>query len=128
MELGYTKKTQDSYEEAIRRVEEATEHNGFKVVNRLDMGGILNSKGFPRDPVYMLEICHAPSASEVLQANMDISLLLPCKINVYLQDGETYISALDPGIMAQFFKEDAITQIASHVGQAIHTIVDEAAR
>lgn len=127
MELGYTKPAHVGYEEAIKKVEAATEHNGFKVVNRLDMGGILKSKGFEREPIYILEICHAPSASEVLKENLAVSLLLPCKVNVYTENGTTFISALDPEMMGQFFQEDGILQVAQRVGKTVRAIVDEAA-
>lgn len=127
MELGYTKKTAKSYDEAIKSVEQATEHHGFKVINRLDMGGILKSKGFEREPIMVLEVCHAPSASSVLKQNIDISLLLPCKVNIYTQQGETYISGLDPAVMKQFFDDETIQRIADEVEEKIKGIVDEAA-
>lgn len=127
MELGYTKKTAKSYDEAIKSVEQATEHYGFKVINRLDMGGILKSKGFEREPIMVLEVCHAPSASSVLKQNIDISLLLPCKVNIYTQQGETYISGLDPAVMKQFFDDETIQRIADEVEEKIKGIVDEAA-
>lgn len=126
MELGYTKATTKSYEEAIASVEQATEANGFKVINRIDMGGILKSKGFEREPIMVLEICHAPSASTVLKQNIDMGLLLPCKVNVYSRNGEMFISALDPSMMKSFFQEPEIQAIADQVEKTVKAIVDAA--
>lgn len=124
--LGYTKTTTKSVEQAVEDLGTAVESNGFKVLNQLDISGILNGKGFDCEPTRILEVCHAPSAAAVLDANVNISLLLPCKINVYARQGQTYVSALDPGMMKQFFEEPEILKIADDVQTAIKRIVDQA--
>lgn len=124
--LGYTKTTNKNMDQAVQDLETAVESNGFKVLNQLDIGAILNSKGFDCEPTRILEVCHAPSAAAVLEANVDISLLLPCKINVYQRKGTTHVSALDPGMMKQFFDEPEILKIADEVQSQIKRIVDQA--
>lgn len=124
--LGYTKATNKNMDQAVADLETAVESNGFKVLNQLDIGAILNGKGFDSEPTRILEVCHAPSAAAVLEANVDISLLLPCKINVYQRHGTTYVSALDPGMMKQFFTEPEILKIADEVQTQIKRIVDQA--
>ncbi len=124
--LGYTKATKKSVDQAVADLGTSVESNGFKVLNQLDIAGILNSKGFDCEPTRILEVCHAPSAAVVLEANVDISLLLPCKINVYQRDGQTYVSALDPAMMKQFFAEPEILKIANEVEVSIKRIVDQA--
>ena len=124
--LGYTKTTKKSVDQAIQDLGTAVESNGFKVLNQLDIGGILTGKGFDCEPTRILEVCHAPSAAAVLDANVDIGLLLPCKINVYQRQGQTYVSALDPGMMKQFFSEPEILKVADDVQAAIKRIVDQA--
>jgi uncharacterized protein (DUF302 family) len=128
MMLGYSKETTDNVSDALDKVTKAVESHGFKVLNQLDFGQILASKGLEREPIIQLEVCNAQSAFTVLNSNIEIGLLLPCKINIYQKDQKTYISFLDPEMMKEFFKESAIHKVADEVRVSLKTIVDESAR
>lgn len=128
MVIAYTKETAGSVGDAIEKVAKAVESQGFKVLNQLNLGQILASKGLDRDPIIQFEVCHAPSAFAVLNSNVDIGLLLPCKINVYQEGQKTYISALDPNVMKVFFTEPDIQRVADEVRVSLKNIVDQAAR
>jgi len=123
-EFGYTVKTDKSIEEAIESVEKATAENGFRVLHIHHVDQTLKDKGFDREPYKIIEVCNAKFASQVLNADIDIGLFLPCKINVYSDGGQTVISGLRPKIMGQFVENDLIEKTASDVDTIILNIID----
>ncbi len=124
-ELAYTVETEKSVEDAVHAVEEATAARGFRVLGVHDVGAILKEKGFPREPMVIVEICNAKFASAVLEADVNIGTLLPCKVNVYRDGGKTYLSALRPQMLAEFFPVEAVRKTAAEVEKVVTAIVDE---
>ena len=114
------------FEQAVSAVEaRATEH-GFRVLHTHDVAATLAEKGFPREPLKIIEICNAKYASQVLNHDVKIALMLPCPISVYLQDGRTHISTRLPTSMIEFFPAAGIESLASEVESIVLRIVEEA--
>ena len=83
MRIDYTVATDKSYDEAVAAVVERTGANGFRVQHVHDVAATLAEKGFGRDPVSIVEVCNAKFASQVLERDINIGLMLPCPIMVY---------------------------------------------
>jgi len=90
-----------------------------------DVKETLAGKGFDREPLKIIEICNPMYASEVLKADVKISLMLPCRIVVYVEDGRTFISALRPKVISEFYPEAKIKETAEEVDRMVLSIVDE---
>lgn len=91
-----------------------------------DVAATLREKGFAREPLKIIEICNAKYASQVLDKDVKLALMLPCPISVYIQDGKTYISTLLPTSIVEFFPQAGIEKTAAEVEKAVLGIVDEA--
>ncbi|MCL4318929.1 MAG: DUF302 domain-containing protein [Firmicutes bacterium] len=125
--LAYKKPSAKTQEEAIVSVQVSVEAEGFKVLNTLDIGDILHSKGLERDPIVILEVCHANSAYTLLAQNVDMGLFLPCKITIYRQAGQTFISALDPHFITQLIRPDSqVEKLVDEISSVLYRIVDNA--
>jgi uncharacterized protein (DUF302 family) len=124
--LDYTVETQKPFDEAVRAVEQATAAHGFRVLHTHDVAATLAEKGFPREPLKIVEVCNARYASEVLEKDIRTALMLPCPISVYSRQGKTFISTMRPSLIADFFPEAKIEQTALAVETAVRQIVDEA--
>lgn len=127
MELDYTVTTEKSYAEAVEAVQEAAKAHGFRVQFTHDVAATLAEKGFHREPVSIIEMCNAKHAHEVLAADVRIGLMLPCPVMVYESDGQVSISTMRPSLIAQFFPDARIDDVAREVEAAIIAIIDEAA-
>lgn len=90
------------------------------------MAATLAEKGFPREPLKIIEICNARYASEVLKKDVKISLMLPCPISVYVEGGKTRISTLLPTSLVDFFPQAGIQDLASQVETIVLKIIEEA--
>ncbi len=124
----YTVKTGKSFDEAVSAVERNSEAKGFRVLHTHDVAATLAGKGFPREPLKIVEICNARYASEVLQKDITTALMLPCPISVYEKESKTHISTMLPSIMSEFFPGKGIEAVANEVEKAVLAIIDESAR
>lgn len=127
MELDYTVPTAKSYADAVRAVTGSSEAHGFHVQFVHDVAATLAEKGFGRDPVTIVEVCNARYASQVLERDAKIGLMLPCPIMVYEQGSEVLISTMRPSLIGSFFPEAGIDEVAAEVEKHLVAIIDEAA-
>ena len=124
MDFDYTVTTEKSFEEAVAVLEEETKKAGFKVLYIHDVAATLKEKGFEIEPLKIIEICNAKSAYTVLQADMKIGLCLPCKINVYQKEGQTFVSGMRPIILPKFFPNANLGNLPAEVDAIIKGIID----
>jgi len=124
MEIDYTLQTKKSFDEAVESVEAETGRAGFRVLYVHDVKETLSKKNFIIDTLKIIEICNAKNAYTAIQKDINLALCLPCKINVYVKNGKTYISGMKPVIMKEIFIN--IDDLVDDVEKAIHTIVDNA--
>jgi uncharacterized protein (DUF302 family) len=126
--LAYTVKTAKSVDDAVSAVQQNTADRGFRVLHTHDLAATLAEKGFPREPLKIVEICNAKYASEVLKKDVTAAIMLPCPIVVYQQDGQTWIGTMKPSAIAGFFPGKSLEFVAEQVEAVVLSIVDESAR
>ena len=96
----HTVDTQKSFEAAVEAVETKVAEKNFRVVNTYDVAATLTEQGFPRSPLKIIEVCNARLASEALEKDINVALMLPCPIAVYTEGRENFYqhdAALSPG-------------------------------
>lgn len=125
MDFDYTVTTEKSFDEAVKTVEQETKTAGFRVLYIHDVTATLKEKNFEIEPFKIIEICNAKSAYTVLKADMRIGLCLPCKINVYQKEGQTFISGMRPIILPQFFPNANLGNLPTEVDEVIRGIIDK---
>lgn len=123
--FDYTVETARDFDDAVTAIEAKSKEKGFGVLHVHDVKATLANKGFDREPLKIIEICNPKYASEVLKADIKISLMLPCPISVYVEKGKTYISALRPKLISDFYPEANIKAVAEEVDTIVLNIVDE---
>ncbi len=126
MEFDYTINTPKSFAEAVLSVEEEVPKADMRVLYVHDVQKTLAEKGFKREPFKIVEFCNAKFASEFLDIDIKIGLCLPCKINVYTKDGQTFISGMRPIVLQQFFPQADLGEKPKEVDQIIQSIINNA--
>lgn len=97
MSFAFTVKTQKSIDDAVTNLTENLKEIGFGVLETLNFKKILSEKGLEfSDDYRLMEVCNPNLAKQVLEANPDLGLLLPCTIAVYQKDNENFISVARP--------------------------------
>ncbi len=97
MSFTHTVKTCKNIEDVITNLTKELKEINFGVLETLDFKKILTEKGLEFSEDYkLLEVCNPHLAKQVLEANPDLGLLLPCTIAVYQKDNENFISLAKP--------------------------------
>ena len=128
MQFEYTITTEQSFDQAVAAVEKKSAENGFRVLHTHDIAATLAEKGFAREPLKIVEICNAKYASQVLQRDVKISLMLPCPVSVYVEGGKTHISTFLPSSISAFYPSAGVEGLAAEVETIVLRIVNEAAQ
>jgi uncharacterized protein (DUF302 family) len=116
------------YKEAVDRVRQELQEEGFGVLCEIDVRATLKEKlGVDREPYMILGACNPPLAHRALSAEPDLGTLLPCNIAIYQLDGRTNISAIDPQRLLSLVDNPNLEPIAADVRQRLATIIERAA-
>lgn len=125
-EFELTVTSDKKFEDVVTAVEQGSAAKGFRVLHTHDVAATLAEKGFPREPLKIVEICNARYASQVLARDVKISLMLPCPISVYVEEGKTHISTMLPTSIVEFFPQAGIEELAKEVERIVVEIVEQA--
>ena len=76
----------------------------------------------------ILGACNPPLANEALEAEIDLGVLLPCNVVVYVDDeGETVVSAVNPEVMLSVVGDEELDPLAEEVGESLDRVLDSLA-
>ena len=126
MDFAYTLTTSKSFADTERDVQNAVAAKGFRVLHIHDVQATFAEKGIQRDPYKIIEVCNVKYAHRALQADPLIGLMMPCKINVFVENGATQVSLLKPSILAAFFPHAALDDMAQEIETILSAVVDAA--
>lgn len=120
MNIVYEMETNKNLEEAIKSLEINLKENNFGVLWQLNFKEKLEEKGLDFDEDFVvLEVCNPKQAKEVLEINSHVGYVLPCKMVVRTEKGQTYIGMTNPEALIGLFDEPALDKIAETVGEAL---------
>jgi len=118
-----------SIDRAAKDLEVAVTRHGFGVLGMHDLKETMAKKGvtFARE-CRIFEVCNPHQAKRVLEANLEISTALPCRISVYEEGGHTKLATIRPtGLIALFASPD-LRDVAEEVERTLMAIMADAAR
>jgi uncharacterized protein (DUF302 family) len=110
-------------------LEAAVARHKFGVLGVHDLRATMAKKGvdFTRE-CRVFEVCNPHQAKKVLEANLEISTALPCRISVYEEGGVTKLATIKPTAMLALYAAPGLGEVAREVEAAIEAIMAEAAR
>jgi len=124
MKFDYTIVTTKTFDDAVQGVQDEIAKAGMRVLYIHDVQETLGEKGFDREPFKIIEFCNAKFANEFLNMDIKIGLCMPCKINVYNKDGQTFISGMRPIVLPQFFPQVDFGERLKEIDQIIQNIIN----
>jgi uncharacterized protein (DUF302 family) len=115
------------FEEAVERVRQELQAEGFGVLCEIDVQSTLKQKlGVDREPYVILGACNPPLAHQALEAEPELGALLPCNVVVYRRDCDSHISAVDVERMLSIVGNEQLAPIAADVRQRLANVVARA--
>ncbi|MCH9645736.1 MAG: DUF302 domain-containing protein [Proteobacteria bacterium] len=123
----YIKDSQLSVDEVIKKLKEAVPNNKFGILHSYDIKQTLAGKGQElTEACHVFEICNPVVAKNILEKDMNLATVLPCRVSVYTQGGVTKVGmALPSKHIAQLSSADDLSAITGPVEQALINIVDQ---
>ena len=76
----------------------------------------------------VFEVCNPHQAKRVLEANLEISTALPCRISVYEESGRTKLATIRPTALIALYASPELRGVAEEVERTLMAIMAEAAR
>lgn len=95
----------NSVKETCKQLKIAIESNGWECPAIRNMNMAMGKQGVEMEKqVWIVELCNAEYAKDVLMTNPEVSTLMPCAWGVYKgKDGKIYISGMNMGLMGKMF-------------------------
>jgi uncharacterized protein (DUF302 family) len=81
-----------------------------------------------REPYVILGACNPALASEGLNTEPNLGVLLPCNVVVYEHEGRTLVAAVEPERMLTIVGNDELGPIAKRVREDLGRVVEEIAK
>lgn len=104
----YTVTTNTDIQIIKNEIQEKAKEVGFGVLKEYSFKDILKEKGYPIEKdITVFEVCNPVTAQQVLSKYPEVSVYLPCRISLYMNDGSTVLSTVELGeILGGFTLDD----------------------
>ena len=124
----FTLTTTKTVSDAATALHAAVEVNHFGVMQVHDLKETMWKKGvqFAHDCL-IFEVCQPQQAKKVLDQDMSLSTVLPCRISIYEDGGKTILATVKPTSLLAMFNLPQLAPVAQEVEDTIVKIMKEAA-
>lgn len=120
MNIVYEMRTDKGLNEAIESLKANLKENTFGVLWELNFKDKLQEHGLEfKEDFVVLEVCNPQQAKEVLERNVHIGYVLPCKMVVRTEGDQTYIGMTNPEELIGLFNEPELNEVAKSVGETL---------
>ena len=117
--------TDKSVQEVIDSLKEVTAKYKYGIQHIHNVKETLKSKGIDLgNECQIVDICNPIVAQKFLTEDMSLSIIMPCKISVYTQDGETMIAMNSLVQLVDDINPDLI-ELAQETQEVLLEIIDE---
>lgn len=127
MSYYFSKTLDTNFDDAILKVTEELEKEGFGILTEIDVTATLKKKLNVNFHKYrILGACNPPFAYRALQAEPKIGTMLPCNVIVQeLDDGRIEVSAVDPLASMQAIQNKELQPIAEEIQLKLKKVIDQ---
>ncbi len=123
---GFNVSVTGSMSDVKNRVTEALQKEGFGILTEIDVAATLKKKlDIDRNPYLILGACNPALASQALDADPDIGLLLPCNVVVREEDnGSITVGFMDPAAVLGLVDREGVAELAADVRSRLERVRD----
>jgi uncharacterized protein (DUF302 family) len=126
--MYYVVNTEKTFEQASADLDESVKSLGFGVLHIHNLGDTLRNKGVDfKENCNVFEVCNPVQAAKVLSLDMQLNMVLPCRISVFTEKGLTKIGMVKPAQMLSALSDDpALIEVANEVEEKIIQMITHA--
>ena len=123
--MQYMEISNKSVQEVIDSLKEVAPRYKYGIQHIHNVQETLKSKGIDLgNECQIVDICNPMIAQKFLSEDMSLSIIMPCKISVYTQDGDTMIAMNSLVQLVDDINPDLI-ELAQEVQEQLLEIIDE---
>ena len=120
--------TKKPLQETAVDLQTAVQKHRFGVMQVHNLKETMVKKGVEFDPECMIyEVCQPQQAKKVLEQSMSLSTMLPCRISLFEEGGQTVMATLKPTALVGLFNEPSLVPVAQEVEDTLVKIMTDAA-
>ena len=127
-ELGFEVRSAASRDEAVDKVTDALNAEGFIVLTRIEFDQVFREKiGTKFRPYTILGACNPQLAHAVLTTMPELGLMLPFNVTVEADINGSFIRIMNPEIAMQtgtLVKDDRIREVINDATQRLQRVAD----
>lgn len=124
--MQYIVESRKNIDEVVVSLEHNIKERGFGILHIHDLEETMRTKGINLGEFCRIyEVCNPKIAEQVLNEDMSMNMVLPCRISVYTDKGVTKIGMINPStLIHESSHEDELKEIAKHVEEKVKTIIN----
>jgi uncharacterized protein (DUF302 family) len=121
---GYSKTVNFSFNEALERTKKALQDQGFGIQAEINISSALREKlGVELPPQIILGACNPQLAYTALQAEPEISLLLPCNVTVRQSGTQVEVAVIDAEKLMEFVGNPDLKPLAAEAKRRLQAVL-----
>jgi len=127
MEILFELTSEKTFDQAVEGIKEALKPYGFGVLWELDFKDKLAEKGLDFEGNFkVMEVCNPSKAIGVLTTDITAGYFLPCKVVVYIKEGQVTIGMLKPTSLIEIYGNKDLASVAESVEYDLIAAITEA--
>jgi uncharacterized protein (DUF302 family) len=121
--LEFEVRSRFGFDETVERVQAAVSENKMTVLGVHPMSKTLTEKGFPREALSVIEVCNAKQASQALEDDIRVALMMPCPIAVYERGGHVFVSSMDTRMLSQLYDGPRLPKLGEEMYETLSAVL-----
>ncbi|MCT4663454.1 MAG: DUF302 domain-containing protein [Tissierellales bacterium] len=128
MKAQYEVKTKKTFAESVDAVRDSVQLFNFTILWEFDVKDQLSKNDLNfSNPFKIIEVCNPKRTKDVLDENILVGYLLPCKVVIYEMKEQVYIGMLNPTALVDLIPNHDLNRIAEDVENDLRKAIDLAA-
>jgi len=125
--MKYILETKKTIEQASEDLVKIVSEHKFGVLHIHNIKETLNNKGVEYDnECRVFEVCNPHKAKEIMNIDMCLNLVLPCRVSVYEENGKVLIGMIKPkSLLIQLSNDKALIPVAQEVEDTMIKIIQQ---
>lgn len=126
MVYGFLKKVYLSFDDALVKVKDELEKEGFGILIKIDIQEKFKEKlniDFPKYQI--LGACNPKMAHRSISAEWNIGLLLPCNVIIYEKEGNVWVGIIRPTQVMGMIEGEELRKVANEVETKLGNVFDK---
>jgi len=126
--MKYIVETKKSIEQVSEDLIQAVSEHKFGVLHIHNLKETLNNKGIEyHNECRVFEVCNPHKAKEIMDIEMSLNLVLPCRVSVYEENGKILIGMIKPkSLLLQLSDDNSLITVAEEVEATMIKIIQQA--